>query len=170
MCASSAYYADRAFVVVTGVTWQPYYDLHAVTSDGKTLPEVSLIYYANITQFTGEDWYDVTLALSTASSQARGRLSVPVVDSLRVVLEKQYPLVRRPKSAMCDHPIRRSQFSQDHEQPSAEGLVAPAPVGQYHARAKTMFPTSDQYPNVVSFADDVAAEMPGLESTGAASG
>lgn len=70
--------------MVTGVSWQPYYDLLASTSEGKPSSEVSLLYCANITQNTGEDWTDTVLTLSTANSQALRNLSVPVLDPLKV--------------------------------------------------------------------------------------
>ena len=71
--------------MVTGVTWQPYYDLHATTSDGKPSSDVSLHYCANITQNTGEDWTNTILTLSTANSHALHSLTVPKVDPLRLL-------------------------------------------------------------------------------------
>ncbi|RDX54090.1 hypothetical protein OH76DRAFT_1415579 [Lentinus brumalis] len=70
--------------LVTGASWTPYYDLHATTSEGRPSPKVSLLYCANITQNTGEDWTDTVLTLSTANSQALRNLSVPVLDPLKV--------------------------------------------------------------------------------------
>ncbi|RPD54842.1 hypothetical protein L226DRAFT_616499 [Lentinus tigrinus ALCF2SS1-7] len=70
--------------LVAGVSWTPYYDLHASTSEGRPSPEICLLYCANITQDTGEDWDDTVLTLSTANSQALRNLSVPVLDPLRV--------------------------------------------------------------------------------------
>ena len=71
--------------MVTGVTWQPYYDLHARTADGKPSSDVSLHYCANITQNTGEDWTNTVLTLSTANSHALHSLTVPKVDPLRLL-------------------------------------------------------------------------------------
>ena len=71
--------------MVTGVTWQPYYDLHAKTADGKPSSNVSLHYCANITQNTGEDWTNTVLTLSTANSHALHSLTVPRVDPLRLL-------------------------------------------------------------------------------------
>ncbi|KAI0706411.1 hypothetical protein C8Q76DRAFT_157803 [Earliella scabrosa] len=70
--------------LVTGVQWQPHYDLHASTSEGKPLSGVTLQYCASISQSTGEDWNDTTLTLSTANSQALKSLSVPIVSPLKV--------------------------------------------------------------------------------------
>ncbi|KAJ1308014.1 hypothetical protein OPQ81_002085 [Rhizoctonia solani] len=56
--------------VVTAASWSPSYELHA-TTDSKTQAianSVTLHYHASIVQTTGEDWTDVKLTLSTASS------------------------------------------------------------------------------------------------------
>ncbi|KAG8733323.1 hypothetical protein FRC11_007206 [Ceratobasidium sp. 423] len=56
--------------VVTGASWSPSYELHA-TTDNRTqaiASTVTLHYHASIVQTTGEDWTDVQLTLSTASS------------------------------------------------------------------------------------------------------
>ncbi|KAI1792172.1 hypothetical protein LXA43DRAFT_364276 [Ganoderma leucocontextum] len=71
--------------LVTSVSWRPYYDLHASTSDGKPSSDVSLHYCANITQNTGEDWSNTVLTLSTANSHALHSLTVPKLDSLRLL-------------------------------------------------------------------------------------
>ena len=68
--------------VVSGVSWRPSYDLHATTEDGHTSPDVSLVYCANITQTTGEDWNNVSLTLSNASSQTLESLAVPTLSAL----------------------------------------------------------------------------------------
>jgi uncharacterized protein (TIGR02231 family) len=53
---------------VTGASWQPLYDL---VLDGEQL---TVSYLAEITQRTGEDWPEVTLALSTARQGTRQAL------------------------------------------------------------------------------------------------
>ncbi len=45
---------------------------------------MNLLYCANISQSTGEDWNDTVLTLSTANSQALRSLSVPKVVPLKV--------------------------------------------------------------------------------------
>ncbi|KAH9933560.1 uncharacterized protein BXZ73DRAFT_46253 [Epithele typhae] len=70
--------------LVSKVSWMPYYDLYATTSEGKTSSEISMVYRASIRQSTGEDWDDVKLTLSTANSQTRSSLSVPTIDRLKL--------------------------------------------------------------------------------------
>jgi Domain of unknown function (DUF4139)/N-terminal domain of unknown function (DUF4140) len=52
-------------IVVNNALWQPTYELHATTVNGKTSTSVSLHYRAKISQTTGEDWRDTALILST---------------------------------------------------------------------------------------------------------
>ncbi|TFK87177.1 hypothetical protein K466DRAFT_663212 [Polyporus arcularius HHB13444] len=80
--------------LVTGVSWQPYYDLHASTSEGKPSSKLLLLYCAYITQSTGEDWTNAALTLSTANSQALRNLSVPVIDPLQVTPARSAPQIR----------------------------------------------------------------------------
>ena len=89
---------NHVFIVVHGVTWRPFYDLHATSVDGQPSKAVSMRYCATIVQCTGEDWNDMTLTLSTSSSQAHRQLSVPSLKPLRVAVP-----VRRV-STTCDPP------------------------------------------------------------------
>ncbi|KAI9001458.1 hypothetical protein BD414DRAFT_432034 [Trametes punicea] len=70
--------------LVSGVTWRPFYDLHATTVEGQPSEDVSMRYCASISQSTGEGWNDLTLTLSTASSQALQQLSVPSLNPLKL--------------------------------------------------------------------------------------
>ncbi|KAI0667914.1 hypothetical protein C8Q78DRAFT_1174843 [Trametes maxima] len=70
--------------LVSGVSWTPFYDLHATTADRQPSADVFMHYCATITQGTGEDWTDATLTLSTARSQAQTRLSVPTLKPLKI--------------------------------------------------------------------------------------
>ncbi|KAI0323511.1 hypothetical protein GY45DRAFT_1332485, partial [Cubamyces sp. BRFM 1775] len=80
----------KATYLVHGVTWRPFYDLHATSVDGQPSKAVSMRYCATITQCTGEDWNDMTLTLSTASSQAHRQLSVPSLKPLRVAVPNRF--------------------------------------------------------------------------------
>jgi uncharacterized protein (TIGR02231 family) len=58
---------------VSGVSWQPIYDLRLVET-GEAQPVLEVDYLAQVTQRSGEAWQDVTLALSTARPALAGRL------------------------------------------------------------------------------------------------
>ncbi|KAG8739763.1 hypothetical protein FRC10_005188 [Ceratobasidium sp. 414] len=66
--------------VVSGASWTPAYELHAVTdSSTKTVAStVTLHYRASVVQATGEDWDDVKLTLSTAELSMR--MAVPTLS------------------------------------------------------------------------------------------
>ncbi|KAI0706428.1 hypothetical protein C8Q76DRAFT_749605 [Earliella scabrosa] len=102
--------------LVTGVKWQPHYDLHASTADGKPSSDVVLLYCANISQSTGEDWNDTVLTLSTANSQALKSLSVPKIDPLKVSpAQEPKPLSVPPHpprpAPMAAAPIRMARMT-----------------------------------------------------------
>lgn len=56
----------RLAYLVSGVRWDPVYDLHASAKEPKS---VALHYRTHIVQTTGEDWTDVKLTLSTTAAQ-----------------------------------------------------------------------------------------------------
>jgi uncharacterized protein (TIGR02231 family) len=55
----------RVTYAVRGARWQPVYDARLDTGGKDVKPSLELIRRAEITQTTGEDWGDVTLAVST---------------------------------------------------------------------------------------------------------
>ena len=129
--------------MVTGVTWKPYYDLHATTSNEKPSPDVALHYCANITQTTGEDWTDAVLTLSTANSHALQSLTAPKVDALRLLPttpllggggSQQQPLHQQPQQPRL--PYQRHQFSPDVERVFNRAAV-PDSLGSGENRLKS---------------------------------
>jgi uncharacterized protein (TIGR02231 family) len=55
--------------IVMGPSWHPTYDLRADTKE----KNLTIGYHANVRQFTGEDWHNVQLKLSTAQPGIGGR-------------------------------------------------------------------------------------------------
>ena len=75
---------ERPQSVVDDASWEPTYELHAKTDNGKPLSGVSLHYRARVNQSTGEDWTDTALTLSTVSSDiATGTIPNVRVAKLR---------------------------------------------------------------------------------------
>ncbi|KAH9933566.1 uncharacterized protein BXZ73DRAFT_46355 [Epithele typhae] len=110
--------------LVSGASWKPSYDLHATTSEGKTSSDVSLVYCANITQSTGEDWSETVLTLSTANSQARQSLSVPSIDPLKLTAAHSFPT---SKTGFTNNNNNRTGlFGQMAQQSNAGGLFGSA--------------------------------------------
>ena len=85
-------------LVVAGVNWSPSYSLYATTVDGNTSPNVTLHYGANIMQKTGEEWSEIALTLSTATSQALKGLSIPMLSPSTLAEVRIPPEVPLPQS------------------------------------------------------------------------
>jgi uncharacterized protein (TIGR02231 family) len=123
--------------------WIPLYDARLDTGAKDRKPALELVRRAEITQTTGEDWSNVTLAVSTVRT-ARGG-SAPDLNSLIV----QYPpLMQSPSSAM------------DTARPRA--MIAPAPAAP-EAMAKR---AEEQQAAVEVSAFQTAFRIPGRVSVG----
>ncbi len=90
--------------VVSNAGWQPLYDVRLLEDES---PVLEVGYLAQVTQRTGEDWSDVTLALSTARPALAGTL--PELDPWYVgpafeAAKRRAPLMRAvaPAPAMMD--------------------------------------------------------------------
>ncbi len=80
----------RVTYAVRNARWVPIYDARLDTGARDRKPALELVRRAEITQNTGEDWSDVTLAVSTVRTARGGR--APDLNSLIV----QYPQLPRP--------------------------------------------------------------------------
>ncbi|KAI0695495.1 hypothetical protein C8T65DRAFT_665103 [Cerioporus squamosus] len=114
--------------LVTGARWDPHYDLHVHTSDGRPSPDVSLHQYAKITQSTGEDWNETEIMLSTSSLQTLHGLSAPSLDTLLFSAKRS-----KPQSTTTGG----TRMLSTHMQPLARGhpLVLPPGGGLFHLQA-----------------------------------
>ena len=83
----------RVTYTVRNARWAPIYDARLDTGARDRKPALELVRRAEITQNTGEDWSDVTLAVSTVRTARGGR--APDLNSLIV----QYPQLPRPLAA-----------------------------------------------------------------------
>ncbi len=81
---------------VGGVSWRPSYDAALATGSAQVKPKLALVRRAVIAQRTGEDWSDVTLAVSTA--QARGGTAAPDVPPIRVAFNEPSAITQNAPS------------------------------------------------------------------------
>jgi uncharacterized protein (TIGR02231 family) len=81
---------------VGGVSWRPSYDAALATGSAQIKPKLALVRRAVIAQRTGEDWSDVTLAVSTA--QARGGTAAPDVPPIRVAFNEPSAIAQNAPS------------------------------------------------------------------------
>ncbi|TFK16660.1 hypothetical protein FA15DRAFT_676612 [Coprinopsis marcescibilis] len=100
--------------IVSNAQWQPTYELHAKTENGKPSPLVKLHYRARITQSTGEDWTDTSLTLSTVSGT-----DAHTIPSLKTVKlsPKSYDVTNAKKKAEFVANVKGTRFQQIAELP-----------------------------------------------------
>ncbi|RPD69923.1 hypothetical protein L226DRAFT_515152 [Lentinus tigrinus ALCF2SS1-7] len=145
--------------LVSGASWSPFYDLHASsTSEGKTSEGIKLHYSASISQKTGEDWSDTALTLCTASSQTLQSLSIPSIDSLKLI-----EIGRRSWRSRSPSPIDGGYYRERH-------IVSPVPIALMPMpaaapRAVVGVPSAattavDRNPLVLSYRVDSALSLP----------
>lgn len=65
-------------------SWVPAYDALLTTGENGTMPALTLVRRAEVTQATGEDWADVAMTLST--TRTAGGTAAPMLDSSLVTL------------------------------------------------------------------------------------
>ncbi len=146
----------RVTYAVRNARWAPLYDARLDTGAKDRKPALELVRRAEITQNTGEDWSNVTLAVSTVRT-ARGG-NAPDLKPLVV----QYPQPPRPVSAVA---------VSDMAMPSA----APAPQRQLRfAAGKSEEPAMEKAVEQQAAAEisgfQVVFKLPGRVSLGAGEG
>jgi uncharacterized protein (TIGR02231 family) len=128
---------------VGGVSWRPSYDAALATGSAQTKPKLSLVRRAVISQRTGEDWTDVTLAVSTA--QARGGTAAPDVPPIRVAFNEPSAVTQNAPSLRAralPAPAAAKEALQDNEADARrqnnvrlDGMPA-APIAQQQAQVE----------------------------------
>jgi uncharacterized protein (TIGR02231 family) len=131
---------------VGGVSWRPSYDAALATGSAQVKPKLALVRRAVIAQRTGEDWSDVTLAVSTA--QARGGTAAPDVPPIRVAFNEPSAITQNAPSlrsralpapaagtigtmSLEDSMVRRQDPSE-----VAKAAAPPAPIAQQQAQVE----------------------------------
>lgn len=146
---------------VSGATWRPSYDAALAIGSAQAKPKLSLVRRAVVSQRTGEDWTDVTVAVSTA--QARGGTAAPDVPPIRVAfneppaIAQNAPSVRRaPAAPAPSGGIASTMLLEDSEaRRRAEAAPPPAPVVQQQAQVEVAgFSAQFAVPGRVSIAQD----------------
>jgi uncharacterized protein (TIGR02231 family) len=126
---------------VGGATWRPSYDAALAVGSAQAKPKLSIVRRAVISQRTGEDWSDVTLAVSTA--QARGGTAAPDVPPIRVafneppVIAQNAPSLRPRAAAPATtlNEVRRDQGPMAGAADAAK-LAEPPPTPIVQAQAQ----------------------------------
>ncbi|KAG9127172.1 hypothetical protein FRC07_000322 [Ceratobasidium sp. 392] len=114
--------------VVSGASWTPAYELHAVTDSAtKAVADtVTLHYRASVVQTTGEDWDDVNLTLSTAELSTS--TSVPTLA--RSFVRDTSSGLFRPSNGAPSEPQQQHQHQLFEGEQQSSVLVASNPEFQ----------------------------------------
>lgn len=100
--------------VVPGARWYPYYDVRVSPDD----QSVELIYYAVISQNTGEDWNNVSLSISTARPYIAG--AVPVLGEWYLsIYQPSYKYATRDEKSRS-YVVGARSFSKETAKKAAE--------------------------------------------------
>jgi uncharacterized protein (TIGR02231 family) len=114
---------------VPQASWSAFYDARLTSGDKATAPKLGLTRRASIQQRTGEDWTDVTVALST--TRPGHTTAVPDLRVLHVDYEQDYPVVARKtgvaSGAVMDQQLDKLKSDSARRMDMAPAS-APAPV------------------------------------------
>jgi uncharacterized protein (TIGR02231 family) len=111
---------------VGGATWRPSYDAALSVGSAQAKPKLALVRRAIVTQRSGEDWTDATLAVSTA--QARGGTAAPEVPPIRVAFNEPPAIAQNAPS------VRRAPAA------DGSGLIATVPLENRSDAARAAAP------------------------------
>ncbi|MCA3563606.1 MAG: mucoidy inhibitor MuiA family protein [Methylocystis sp.] len=161
--------ALRLTYQVSGVTWRPSYDAALSTGSAQTKPKLVLVRRAVISQRTGEDWSDVTLAVSTA--QARGGTAAPDVPPVRVAFNEPSAITqnaapfRKATSPSLSAATEDAQLRRQEASDAARAAAIPAPVAQQQAQLEVAgFSAQFVMPGRVSISSDGSTRSVRLSS------
>ena len=142
---------------VNGATWRPAYDAALTIGGPQAKPKLAIVRRAVVSQRTGEDWTDVTVAVSTA--QARGGTSAPEVLPLRVAFNEPSVVMQAapaPRAARLQGGVVQDEASRDRRSDGLnEALKPAAPVAQQQAQVEVAgFSAQFVVPGRVTIAQD----------------
>uniref|UniRef100_A0AC34GG44 DUF4139 domain-containing protein n=1 Tax=Panagrolaimus sp. ES5 TaxID=591445 RepID=A0AC34GG44_9BILA len=133
---------------VTGASWMPFYDIRVNTKSDPS--EVTIYYYANVQQETGESWKNVELSLSTAqpcNNETLPKLGTTFVEFISFgSIHPPRQQMPQQQSQSGSHPHHLQQMQQQQSQ----GVNIPPP--QHPQRPET--PPPPPMKEVVSVAEE----------------
>ncbi len=119
---------------VREASWRPFYDARLATGEKGVKPMLSLTRRAGIRQWSGEDWSNVKLSLSTTSPQKGSQ--APVLVPKRLDLLSNIPVAAKPAPGYLADKVRgRGRGMARTEMMSQDTAAAPlAPVVELKKR------------------------------------
>ena len=159
-----------AHPIHTGVLdayWHSLYDLYTTSEDGKPSTSVSLHYRVNLQQYTGEDWNNAKLILSTSATDVLNA-GIPKQDNL-VIEPPPIPDVvlqayqgASPCLLSMDAELEDAESDEDmgfifcEDEPVAEVAVAPTPLPKLVQSSAAV----SKSPMAISYAVDALTTVP----------
>ena len=141
---------------VREASWRPFYDARLATGGKGRKPALSLTRRAGIRQWSGEEWNNVKLSLSTTSPQKGSQ--APVLYPRRLDLVPDYPVAAKPASGYVTGRLR----SMAREEDKMESALAPAPVVQLKKSKRKV--AVERRARVRQYAFQAVFDIPGLMS------
>lgn len=132
--------------VVSNARWNPTYELHASTENGKPSSSVKLHYRARVTQETGEDWKNTSLTLNTVMSDTMVKF-IPQLKQ-RKIRPKARGLFGAPSNNLFGQPVNAAQ--QRAPAPSSGLFGASATPSPFGASSPQAYP-QQQSANISGF-------------------
>jgi hypothetical protein len=124
---------------VSNAQWQPVYDLHAGSENGKPSTSVSLQYRVALSQSTGETWNNTDLILSTSATDVLNA-GIPVSQSLSIE-----PIPKFPPGGAITRSIGSVAAQRSLSLAVPRGTISKSPLAvTYTVEGKTTIPTDGQ--------------------------
>ena len=110
---------------VREASWRPFYDARLNTGEGEGKVSLSLIRRAGIRQWSGEDWKNVKISLSTTSPQKGAQ--APTLDPKRLDLIEEVPASPNSPYGRTYSKKTRGMVAQEMAPMNDQMAAAPAP-------------------------------------------
>ena len=145
---------------VREASWRPFYDARLSTGEKGAKPTLSLTRRAGIRQWSGEDWSNVKLSLSTTSPQKGAQ--APVLRPKRLDLVTTYPVAAKPTST--GYLNGRVRGMARNEADMAEDQMAAAAPAPRLVQKKKRLVARERRASIKQYAFQAVFEIPGLIS------
>ena len=99
-------------LVVKQVSWNPAYDLHISMTGNTPSPTVTLDFRCTVSQWTGENWENISLSLTTAN-QVSQLIQVPEPKKINISLGPTsfFPPAYAPRLGLFGQPASQGAFN-----------------------------------------------------------
>ena len=144
---------------VREASWRPFYDARLATGEKGAKPTLALSRRAGIRQWSGENWTNVKLSLSTTSPQKGAQ--APVLRPKRLDLATKYPAAAKPQSTGYLNDKVRGMARNEMR---SEDMMAAAPAPRIVEQKKKRQVARQRRASIRQYAFQAVFDIPGLTS------